>query len=1399
MDPFIYTGRKVQKLILTSFLSTAFRSRLPHDTTDAVSPRLFLFHGENGLGKSSLIDLCIETIEDISAAGRNAVPLLLDLDAWRFSNGLVPKTPRELLNTLYGLAAGTNEKIGSTLAPFDVMNKRAAELRDRWNSLVRREWPRCVFLKDNPEEKNGRSEKPVPEFATWMGEQIKDDEKALVEDPIGQLTGSLVECLAKASLEMPFALLVDGHEQLEGSPAGDWLKTAFLPSLLSTKNNLVVVISSSAPFVREFRNSFAEELMYPVELSTLCLTKSDITVVAEKRGVSSTPEQVTQIENATAGIPLVVKTVLDAASMNIPLGKVLSRKTASAGDADRLVRECVDRFVKTIDHGKDRSAIFSIAMLYRLDENMLAELWGGSPEDVTTLLNDLALRYSFMQGGQLHAAIRDLVRSYLIEEVKKGDESPLAESFKNFSSISATLHEQYLEQMLLAMPDAAIRYADPNFRITLLGLLNGHLWAQQEKIAGILPGLFIETLHYAPDFTETLLEFAGEGTLLLSKETSALIDTLRTGSSVAALLKEPLSSGKRSTLKALDFIKPWESGMNAVQQGLLSRMRGQLACHVGSYDKAVESFNKSESLLPEASLLFDDYLCAGYAFIAANDFKKAVSVLAKAVALRPDDYFARYRLALAHQSLGEHHAAIASFQDAVTIKPGSFPAWIELGNEQATVADYEKAAEAFSRATELDANRPAAWFNLGIALEALSRFGEAQKALARAVEILPDHWEALFALGRSQSAQELSQDAIASFNKAVEIKPDCIDALKALGNELFGIESYERAAAALEKAVKLDPADYALWDLLGKSWFGAGRYEQAVNASQKAVDLKDDLFSAWVNLGQSHTEQSNFKEACAAFTKAADLNPKDNDIWVSVGNSLYAQGKYEESITAYLKAVEFHPEVDSIWNNIGLAYQVQQHYSEAIEAFQKAVTINPAGADSWYQLGRSFAELDRHAEAADSFSKALEITPDAHDAWYRKGLSLSKIGNHAEAVATFIRASEINPTDADIWYQTGLSYVASGAAEEAVTAFSRAIALAANRPEVHFQLGLAQESLSRFEEAADAYRKAVNLSAEKSEAWYHLGLCCNFLSLHDEAILALNKVLEITPDNTEVFLPIALAAHASSDFGQAVTFYRKVIDRKPDSEEALYNLALALHAMNNYEEALPAYHAVVKKWPDKDQAWYNMGLAYHAAGDFTQAINSYREATRLNPDSPEVWYHLGLVFYATEHYGEAIQAFRKVISRAPDMYEAWFNIGNAYLVWHEYNDAIEAYEKASLLKPDDYTSWGYLGNAYFGAGLYDKAQEASGKAFALNSEEPWIIATLALSRLFTGDSAGAGPLFEALIATDTAGQEIARAVHEIQKALAANPGLSGAQEILQKLAGEASTTTQSPNNPTITG
>lgn len=1400
MEPSTYVGRKVQKHILKSLLSAAFRKNTPQSLDEAV-PRLFLFYGENGTGKSSLVDLCMQNVAEISAeTGKPAFPLLLDLDAWRFRNGTVPKTVRSMLDALYAVAAGTNEKFAARLAPFEQASRKINEVENARSYYTRIEWPREAFpVSKGTDQSDAGEENSVPgsnstaadtaRFQSWLEHKVNPADLAMCISPEETLTEALANGLVSISLEFPFVICIDSLELAATPEIEEWLRNSFLPYLVTNKSRIAVVIAGACPFVRQFRNSFPEAQLYPLSLTEASLSSGDIAELAVRKGLEATPELVGQIEHATGGVPIIAQAVLDYVKLQVPIGDVLPEKALKehASPAE-LVQEAFDKFMLCTDDTV-KMRIFSLAMLYRFDENILAQLWGITAGEVMSAIAELAAGYpSFMQGDRLQGTIRDLARSFIItDEATRTSGSAPTEFLKKFASINSSFYNDYLSQMRTRLPDAVQRYADPGYQITLCGMLSSLVLSSQQEALRLLPGFFVEALHYNPDFAPVLLGFADEFRPLLTQEFSGMLDQLRSGLDAAPIIKAPVIPGERADAKLLDSIVKHAAGMSETQKGLLHRLKGVIACHAGNFSKAMEEFNKSaeflESSATDRTLLFENFLCAGYAFLKTGKNKKAVDAFEKAVAINPDDFYAWFEMAHAQQTLGDHKAAIGSYSEAVRISADAEEAWFELGNEYAVVSEHGHAVEAFTHAAELGPDRPAVWFNLGISLEALARYPEAQNALQKSVAMAPDSWEALFALGRSMAAQSLTAEAIDCFNKTVVIKPDCTDAWKALGRELLTTGAYEKAASALEKGAERDTADVELWYTIGKAWLGAEKYENAVIACQKAVDLKKDFFDAWVALGQGFTALNDFKGACSSFTTAAGINSKDREIWVSVGNSLYAQGKYPQSIDAYLKATELRDDADGIWHCIGLAYQVQGKFSEAVESFRKSIDINPSSADVWYQQGRSYAELEKHAEAAESFSKTVELTPDAHDAWFRKGLSCAKAGNHVDAIPAFIKAAELFGTDADIWYQMGLSYVATGNAADAVQVFVQSIEQDDKRSEVHYHLGLARESLGNYEEAIPAYHKAAELSPENVEPWLHLGLCCNSLQRYAEAAEALRKVLEIQPGNKDVYLPMAIAAHAVGEYGEAVGYYRKVIEHKPDSQEALYNCALALHAMNDHQEALKLYRKVVQKWPSKDQAWYNMGLAYHALADYKQAVTAYREAARLNPESPEIWYQLGMVFYVTEQYGEAILAFRKVTSRRTDMYEAWYNLGNSYLIWREFNDAVAAYVKATEIRPDDFSAWAYLASAYYSTGTYDKAEAASAKAYSMKPDEPSVLCTLGLSKVLRGDAAGAAPLFETLLSADTTGQEIGRAASELQAALGKNPKLAGAAEILQKLTG----------------
>ncbi len=77
-----------------------------------------------------------------------------------------------------------------------------------------------------------------------------------------------------------------------------------------------------------------------------------------------------------------------------------------------------------------RGRIFSLALCYRFDKNLLAKLWGIPSGEVAPALADIASHYSFLlAGGKLHGAFRERLRTFLIAEHSHGEETPRLRHF----------------------------------------------------------------------------------------------------------------------------------------------------------------------------------------------------------------------------------------------------------------------------------------------------------------------------------------------------------------------------------------------------------------------------------------------------------------------------------------------------------------------------------------------------------------------------------------------------------------------------------------------------------------------------------------------------------------------------------------------------------------------------------------------------------------------------------------------------------------------------------------------------------------------------------------------------------------------------------------------------------
>lgn len=159
-----------------------------------------------------------------------------------------------------------------------------------------------------------------------------------------------------------------------------------------------------------------------------------------------------------------------------------------------------------------------------------------------------------------------------------------------------------------------------------------------------------------------------------------------------------------------------------------------------------------------------------------NDNAKAISLISKAVSLKPDFAEAHSNLGLVLEHVGRLDDAVASYGKAITINPRHPDAHLNLGNALTAIGKRKQAVDSYNKALALNPVFVEAHCNLGNVYRDLKKPKEAIESYNKALAIAPDFAGAHFGLGNAYGDLGRTDDALASFKKAIAINPDYYDA-----------------------------------------------------------------------------------------------------------------------------------------------------------------------------------------------------------------------------------------------------------------------------------------------------------------------------------------------------------------------------------------------------------------------------------------------------------------------------------------------------------------------------------------------------------------------------------------------------------------------------------------------
>ncbi|MBC7909674.1 MAG: tetratricopeptide repeat protein [Pyrinomonadaceae bacterium] len=165
-------------------------------------------------------------------------------------------------------------------------------------------------------------------------------------------------------------------------------------------------------------------------------------------------------------------------------------------------------------------------------------------------------------------------------------------------------------------------------------------------------------------------------------------------------------------------------------------------------------------------------------FIQANELKKAVEYLNKTLAIHADFPLALNELGVLYLRLREPGKAVTPLASAVRLAPDDFDPRLNYGIALLSVGEFEKAEAELRQALRKNDGAATAHMYLGMTLLRLSRFDEAQIELLRATSLpggdrLADAYKYLGGLYWKRGEYQQAADAL---EKYVKLAPKASDA-----------------------------------------------------------------------------------------------------------------------------------------------------------------------------------------------------------------------------------------------------------------------------------------------------------------------------------------------------------------------------------------------------------------------------------------------------------------------------------------------------------------------------------------------------------------------------------------------------------------------------------------------
>ena len=272
---------------------------------------------------------------------------------------------------------------------------------------------------------------------------------------------------------------------------------------------------------------------------------------------------------------------------------------------------------------------------------------------------------------------------------------------------------------------------------------------------------------------------------------------------------------EQGTPKSPSFKDGTDKELTPAVKQLLEELEGKLkegaagAITASSLQKVLAEMRHRADTLPSRSPAesFNAHMEMGALLGQYTRWEEALRSYRRAVALRPDDARAHFRIGNAHFQLSNYVEARDSYDHALQVARAPLDSKLlpQIHVNLGVALEYDGylmgACEHYREAAILNPQHHRSLKHLGSALFALGELRAAEEALQHAVNLRPDYADAQVDLGNAQYGLGNKKEAVACFQKAVDLDGKHIEALYNLANVKREADEFDVACKLYDKVL----------------------------------------------------------------------------------------------------------------------------------------------------------------------------------------------------------------------------------------------------------------------------------------------------------------------------------------------------------------------------------------------------------------------------------------------------------------------------------------------------------------------------------------------------------------------------------------------------------------------